>query len=462
MPAPETQDPVAQDSIAQHHAASVPDKPSLLTTFAVYAEPKVLAILFLGFSSGIPLGLTGQTLSVWLKEEGLSLGAIGLFALVGLPYVLKFLWAPFIDALKIPLLTRLLGRRRAWLILTQGALIGAILGLGASDPAQAPLAIAALALLVAFCSASQDIVIDAFRIESLEETRFAAGMANYVAGYRVANLVSTAGAFELAGTLQGAGLAGNAGWAGAYAVMAAFVLIGTGAVLFSAEPLDGDSDSAAPALERLRRHVIAPVLDFLSRPQWLAVLLFVMLFKFSDAIAGVMTAPFVLDLGFEKQDYGRVVKIFGFLATLLGGFVGGGIYRGLSQSLSLWLAGILQMLSNLMFVWLARAGADYALLVLTIGVENIAGGLGTVIFVAYLSGLCRNRDFTATQYALLSALAALGRTVLSAPSGQLAEWLDWEGFFALSAALALPGLALLWYLTWPSRAASAKAGAPGA
>lgn len=438
--------------------------PMWLKALAVYAEPRVLAVLFLGFSSGVPLALTAQTLSVWMTEAGVSLAVIGVFALVGLPYVLKFLWAPFIDALKIPFLTRALGRRRAWLIATQIALMAAVVALGLNDPAANPVLTALLALIVAFCSASQDVAIDAFRVESLSEPQLAAGMANYVAGYRVALLVATAGAFELTAGLQGAGLAGNAGWAMTYAVMAALVGVGVAAVLCSAEPVNGDGKALLPAQAvapwiRVKRASIDSIAEFISRPQWLAILVFVMLFKFGDAFAGLMTAPFVLDIGFDKVDYGRVVKVFGFAATILGGFAGGLAQRMLGTYPALWAGGLGQMFSNLMFVLLAQAALSWespgtGLLTVAIGVENFAGGFGTVIFVAYLSQLCRNRSFTATQYALLSALSAVGRTVLSAPAGWLAENLGWSEFFVFSTLLAAPGLVMLWWLARDAKRAA--------
>ena len=434
---------------------------------AVYAERRVLAILFLGFASGLPLALTGQTLAVWMKEEGVSLTAIGLFALVGLPYVLKFAWAPAIDAVRIPLLTRWLGRRRAWLITTQLALIAAIVALGSIDPVATPVATATVALMVAFCSASQDIVIDAFRIESLTEDRQAAGMANYVAGYRVALLVSTAGMFEAVTMLQGGGLEGAAGWFVGYAIAASLVAIGMVTVLLSREPGGPEgadepkrADRAGRAQERgiFPAAVIDPFREFITRPIWLAVLLFVMLFKFGDAFAGIMTAPFVLDIGFDKTDYGRIVKLFGLIAVLLGGFTGGYVYRVAGVVRSLWIAGIIQMLSNLMFVLQAYTGADYVLLVLTIGVENFTGGIGTVIFVAFISGLCRDRAYTATQFALLTALSAVGRTVLSASAGWFAENIGWPSFFLLTTAAAVPGLLLLWWLVRVGAIAAAPVG----
>jgi PAT family beta-lactamase induction signal transducer AmpG len=423
--------------------------PRLLGAFTVYLEPRVLAVLFLGFASGLPLGLTGQTLAVWLRETGVSLTTIGLFALVGQPYVLKFLWAPAIDAVRIPWLTRQFGRRRAWLIATQAGLIAAIVALGMHDPTKHLATTAALALIVAFCSASQDIVIDAFRVESLDRSQFAAGMADYVAGYRIALLVGTAGAFEIANYFQHGTLPGSAGWSATYAVMAGLILIGTLTVLLSSEPEDSSVaiSRALPIQERLRAVVIEPFVDFAARPGWLAILGFVVLFKFGDSMAGIMTAPFVLDLGFDKTEYGRVVKLFGFAATLIGGFMGGALQRWIGTVRALWFAGFAQMGANLVFIWLAHQGNSLPALVLTIGIENFASGLGTVVFVAFLSGLCENRAYTATQYALLSALAAVGRTNLSATAGWLAEQVGWSGFFLLTGGCALPGLALLYWLT---------------
>jgi PAT family beta-lactamase induction signal transducer AmpG len=418
------------------------------TGAAIYFEPRVLAILFLGFSSGLPLALTGSTLQAWLTEEGVSLTSIGLFAAVGLPYTLKFLWAPLVDALPIPVLSARLGRRRAWLLVSQLLLMLSIVGLGATVPGRDPIPTALLAFLVAICSATQDIVIDAFRIESLEDSKQAAGMADYVAGYRVAILVSAAGALELASALQRTGDAGVPPWLATYAIMAGLMLIGVVTVLVSSEPSAGEAAAKAPFRTRFGAVVVEPFADFVRRPGWLLILLFVVFFKFGDALAGNMTAAFVLrGVGFEKTEYARVVKVFGFAAVLLGGFVGGYVYRVAGTVRSLWLAGLVQMISNLFFVWQARVGRELSALMLTIGVENLAGGLGSVIFVAYLSGLCRNRAYTATQYALLSALAAVGRTLLASSGGWLAEGLGWAAFFLLTTAAAFPGLGLLWWLT---------------
>jgi PAT family beta-lactamase induction signal transducer AmpG len=418
-----------------------------LAGLGVYLEPRTFAILFLGFASGLPLALTGTTLQAWLTEEGVSLTSIGLFAAVGLPYSLKFAWAPVVDAVDVPVLGRWLGRRRAWLIASQLGLAAAVVALGGSQPATDPLRTAALALLVSFCSATQDIVVDAFRIESLETSRQAAGMANYVAGYRVAMLVSAAGALELASLFQRSGHPGAAAWLPTYAIMASLVLVGTVTVLLSREPV-APPEAAGPAAKRFAAAVLDPFVDFARHRGWVVILLFVVLFKLGDALAGNMTAAFVLrGVGFDKTEYARVVKVFGFAAVLLGGFAGGWIYRAAGTVRSLWIAGIVQMASNLMFVWQALVGRDLGALVLTIAIENLAGGLGTVIFVAYLSGLCRNRAYTATQYALLSALAAVGRTLLSTSGGWFADHLGWVTFFLLTTGAAVPGLVLLWWLT---------------
>lgn len=416
---------------------------------AVYAEPQVLAILFLGFSAGIPLSLTGQTLQVWMREQGVSLTGIGLYSLVGLPYVFKFLWAPLVDAVRLPFFSRRFGRRRGWLIAAQLAVAAAIVALGLNDPLAHPVLTAALATLVAFCSATQDIVVDAFRVESLTPERNAAGMANYVAGYRVANLVATAGAFELTNFWQQSGYAGAAGWGVTYTVMAVCIGIGSLAALLAREPVVTPAavhSGYTPFRQRFGDAVIEPFRDFMRQPHWLAALAFVILFKFGDSFAGVMTAPFVIDIGFDKTEYGRVVKIFGFGATLLGGFIGGYLARALSLRRALLLAAVLQLASNFMFVWLAEAGPQLWLLVLTVAIENLTGGGGTVIFVAYLSGLCRNPAYTATQYALLSALSAVGRTFLASFAGLNADLLGWTNFFLLTVAAAVPGLILLLWL----------------
>ncbi len=298
---------------------------------AVYLQRRVLIVLLLGFSSGLPLALSGSTLLVWMRESGVDLGTIGLFALVGTPYTLKFLWAPLVDALHVPLFTRTFGRRRGWLVFSQLLLIVAILLLALTDPARSPLFVALGALLVAAMSSTQDIVVDAFRVESLPESEQAAGMASYVAAYRIGMLVSTAGALFLVSAFESTGLPRASAWMWGYVAMAALVLIGTVTALAATEPEQSARAEAATSTETAFTRVIHAAVgafsEFLVRKDALAALAFVVLFKFTDAFSGTMTAPFVIDLGFSRNDYAAIVKGVGLAATLIGGFAGGFVAR---------------------------------------------------------------------------------------------------------------------------------------
>jgi PAT family beta-lactamase induction signal transducer AmpG len=423
-------------------------RPSLLDVLAVYLRPRVLIVLLMGFSAGLPLALSGSTLLIWMREAGVDLGTIGLFALVGTPYTVKFLWAPVVDALNVPILSRLLGRRRGWLVASQLLLMATIALLAATDPAAAPWLVALAALLVATASATQDIVIDAFRIESLDAQEQAAGMASYVAAYRIGMLASTAGALFLVSALEWTGLSRSEAWAAGYLGMAALVVIGIAATLLATEP-EKPAQAAATRENPLLRVATAAYgafADFLTRDMALLVLLFVILYKLCDAFAGTMTAPFVIDIGFSRNDYAAIVKGVGLAATLIGGFAGGALARAYSLVTCLWLGALLQMASNLMFSWQALIGVDHWALTATIVVENFTGAIGTVIFVAYLSALCQSPLHTATQYALLTALAAVGRTYLSAGAGFVAASTGWPLFFAISTLTAVPSLLLLVWL----------------
>ena len=432
---------------------TTPARPSFAETLAVYLKPRVLIVLFLGFSAGLPLALSGSTLLIWMREAGVDLGTIGLFALVGTPYTIKFLWAPIVDALDVPVLSALLGRRRGWLIFSQLLLIAAIVFLAFCNPAASPWLVALGALLVATASATQDIVIDAFRIESLPESEQAAGMASYVAAYRIGMLASTAGALFLVSGFEGLGYGKGAAWTAGYLAMAALVVVGIATVLVATEPEKSATAAAEHAaqaqnnpLERVAVAAYSAFAEFLTRDMAIVALAFVVLYKFCDAFAGAMTAPFVIDLGFSRNDYAAIVKGVGLAATLIGGFAGGVLARAYPLVTSLWIGAFLQMASNLIFTWQAIVGVDLWALTLTIIVENFTGAIGTVIFVAYLSALCQNPLHTATQYALLTALAAVGRTYLSAGAGYVAEWSGWPMFFVISALTALPSLALLVWL----------------
>jgi PAT family beta-lactamase induction signal transducer AmpG len=419
-----------------------------LEALTVYLRPRVLVILFLGFSSGLPLALSGETLRVWMADRGVDLGTIGLLSLAGLPYTLKFLWAPIVDAWQVPVLSRL-GRRRGWLVASQLVLMATIVFLGTRDPLYSPLAVGLAALLVACASATQDIIVDAFRVQSLPTDEQAAGMASYVAAYRVGMLASGAGVIGFSAWLETTGLSKAAVWPIAYAGAALLVLVGLAAALFAKEPenhAEPETEEGDGPLRRLFVTARGAFADFLLRDAAIAVLAFVVLYKLCDALAGTMTAPFVLSLGYSKAAYAAIVKGVGLAALLIGGFAGGAVARTLSLSAALWLGAFIQMFSNLVFVWLGYQETSTWALTVAIVVENFAGAIGTVIFVAYLSALCRDPLHTATQYALLTALASTGRTFFSSGTGFAAAALGWPLYFVSTALAALPALALMVWL----------------
>jgi PAT family beta-lactamase induction signal transducer AmpG len=422
---------------------------SFTDALAVYLRPRVLIVMLLGFASGLPLALSGSTLAVWLTEANIDLATIGLFSLVGLPYTIKFLWAPLVDALDIPVLSRRFGRRRGWLIFSQLLLIAAIVLLGLTDPLTSISLVVFGAVMVATASATQDIVIDAFRVESLETSEQGAGMAGYVAAYRVGMLVAGAGILALVAWLEYRGIPKSTAWTWGYVVAALLMGVGLIATMLAREPEGLERPpvkNARDVANRVFTTAYDAFADFLTRPSAVAILLFVLLFKFCDAFAGVLTAPFVLKIGFDKETYAAIVKGVGFGAAIIGGFAGGMIARALPLATCLWIGGLLQMVSNLVFSWQSLMGANVAALTFTIVVENFTGAIGTVIFVAYLSALCGDRAHTATQYALLTALAAVGRTVLASGGGFVAEATGWFLFFIITAVSALPSFLLLWWL----------------
>jgi MFS transporter, PAT family, beta-lactamase induction signal transducer AmpG len=425
---------------------------SLADSLAVYLQRRVLIVLLLGFSSGLPLVLTGATLQAWLKVSGIDVKTIGLVTAVAVPYNFKFLWAPLVDALDVPLLGKLLGRRRGWLLLAQLWLMAAILFLGSCDPTLSVLTVVVGAVIVAAASATQDIVVDAFRVESLPEDEQAAGMASYVAAYRVGALVSGAGALFLVTAFQST-LGQHAAWTACYAVMAVMILIGVTATLLATEPASSaaaEVDHMLPqhrnALARAFRSAFESFRDFLSRDLALVVLVFVVLFKLADALAFALLTTFVLDLGFTLTQLATIRNGIGFIAALLGGFAGGLIARALPLSTSLWIGGLLQTVMILAFSWQAVVGKSLPMLTLTTTIEFFTDAVGTVIFVAYLSALCRNPLYTATQFALLTALAALGRTVFSLGTGYLQQAVGWPAYFVICAVAGLPALGLLAWL----------------
>lgn len=387
-------------------------------------------MLPLGFASGLPLALTGGTLQAWLTEAGLDLTTIGLFAYVGLPYTLKFLWAPVMDRIVPPWL----GRRRGWMIVTQSGLALALTVMALIGPAEGAQVFAALALAVAFLSASQDIVFDAYRTDVLKPEERGLGAATWVMGYRIAMIASGSLALILASRLN---------WSAAYLCMAALMALGIVTILLSPEPEDAQ---AAP--QSMAEAVWGPLTEFLSRPMAVALLGLIVLYKLGDAFAGALTTSFLLrGMQFSSEDIG-VVRAFGMGATILGAFIGGGLMPRLGLFRSLLVFGILQALSNLSFMWLAWAGKSYAVMAFAVGAENLTGGMGTAAFVALVMSLCNHR-YTATQFALLSSVEALGRVFLGWPAAKMVGWAGWGPFFFVTFLAALPGLWLLWVLRKP-------------
>ena len=399
-----------------------------------YRDRRYAVLFVLGFSAGLPLPLVaGQVLRQWLSEAGLSLGTIGLTALIGLAYAYKFLWSPALDAMRPPIPG--LGQRRGWLLPIQAALALAIAAIALTDPVGALMPLVLVAVLVAFLSASQDIVIDALRIEMLAEREQAWGLAAYVWGYRLALLVAGAGTLFLVAPL---------GWGGAYLVMAALMGLGMAATLAAREaPAQRKPPMGFAA--RMRVSVVEPFADFTRRPLWLAILLFIALFKLGEALAGIMTTPFYRSLGFTREDVATVATVFGLAMTLAGALAGGWLVSRIGTARALVLTGVGQMLSNLMYVALAHAGHSMPMLYAQVGVENFTDGLADAAFLTYLSTLINIR-FTATQYALLSSLAALPLRTLGASGGWLAQWLGWPDFFLLTTAAALPAMAIMIFL----------------
>lgn len=409
----------------------------------VYLDRRVIAILFLGFASGLPIMLVAGTLSTWLREADVSRSAIGLFAFVFAPYTFKFAWAPFMDRLPLPPLTNWLGRRRGWMLAAQIGLMLAIWGLGRTDPATGLLGVAAMAFAVAFFSASQDVVIDAYRVESLPESKLGAGAGVVVLGYRIGMFVATWGALRLADAID---------WQTAYSVMAALVAVGMATVLVIPEP--AGSTFRAPGQGRgvegwLRTAVVEPFADFFERHGVrvaIVILVLISVFKASDVLLTLLANPFYIDVGFTKTQIADVTKLFGVWMTILGGLVGGVVVFRLGLLKSMLLAAVLMAGSNLMFALLALTGPHLGVFIATITIENLSSGLGTAVFVAFLSSLC-NIHYTAVQYALLTSfMQLLGKFVIVPASGFYADAVGWFWFFTSSTLFALPALVLIAWL----------------
>ncbi len=384
----------------------------------------MLVVLFLGFSSGIPLALTGGTLQAWMASLHVDLALIGVFSLVGLPYTLKFLWAPMMDRYVPPFL----GRRRGWMVMSQFALVIALVSMAFSDPVQSPLILAVFALLVAFASASQDIVVDAYKTELLDPTEFGMGAATANVGYRLALLFS--GAFALI-------LSDQISWRAIYLIMAASVGIGIATSFLAPEPL-----LSVKAPQSIREAMVDPWIDFFHRKKVVDLIAFIIFYKMDVVFAVALMTPFMMELGFTKTDIGAVTKGFGLVATLLGTFAGGAWLSRLGIKKSLWVFGILQGISGICFYLLAKVGHHYPMMIVTIAAENFFSGMGNAAYAAFIMSLCNPR-FTATQFALLTSLMALTRTLAGAPTGWLAKSLGWDHYFLFSVLLMIPGLLLL-------------------
>jgi len=404
---------------------------------AAYTEPRVLEVLALGFASGLPLLLTYSTLQAWLATVGVRRSTLGAIALVGTAYSLKFLWAPLIDRVPPPLP---LGRRRGWGITIQILLIGAILALGSCDPKHSLSRMAALSVLVAFLSASQDIVIDAWRVESLNADQQAPGAAMIQSGYRIGMLASGAG---------GLFIAAYAGWFAAYATMAALVGVGLLVFLFGPEPKVYRETSYSGTGWRAIRHafstaVIGPFRDFMRRPLWPVILIAIFAYKMGEGMAGVMSTPLYISLGFSLPEIAAASKVFGFFSIVAGALIGGVVTTRFGIRRSLILCGVLQSIGNLFFVLQAVGGHRIGYLALCVTAENLTGAMAGTALVTYLSSLC-SPAFTATQYALLASLASLSRTVVASSGGVLSEKIGWVRFFVLTSFVGLPAILLfLW------------------
>ncbi|MDB5732962.1 MAG: AmpG family muropeptide transporter [Variovorax sp.] len=429
----------------------------------VYLEPATLRMLALGFSAGLPLLLVLGTLSFRLREAGIDRTTIGYLSWVGLAYGFKWVWAPLVDRLPLPPLTTLLGRRRGWLLLAQCVVIGGLVGMALIDPRAGLRPLVACALVVAFGSATQDIALDAFRIESAATEKQAALAAAYQTGYRIAMIWAGAGVLwiaawaEVAPAASGAAAYQNGAWRAAYLAMAASMAVGVLTVLLSPEPAPRPFTPARSAGEWLRGALVEPFADFIRRYRWQAALILslIAIYRISDVVMGIMANPFYVDMGFTKDEVATVSKVFGVVMTLVGAFVGGVLSMRLGVMRVLMLGAVLSASSNLLFAWLGSRGHDLTALVLVVSADNLAGGIASAAFIAYLSSLT-NINYSATQYALFSSLMLLLPKFIAGYSGAFVDAYGYARFFTATAALGVPVLLLVWLA---SRSLSIKSAA---
>ena len=427
--------------------APVETKPSWGATLRVYAEPATIRMLFLGFSAGLPLLLVLGTLSFRLREAGVDRATIGYFSWVGLAYAFKWVWAPLVDRLPIPVLSRLLGRRRAWLLLAQALIVGGLVGMALSDPQRSLETVVWCALLVAFGSATQDIALDAFRIESADARRQAALAASYQTGYRLAMIWAGAGVLWIAARseIANAALYQHAAWQTAYIVMAGSMAVGVLTVLLSPEPVRRVLPPSRDAAAWLHEVVVEPFAEFLRRYRWQAVLILslIAVYRISDVVMGIMANPFYVDMGYTKDEVAAVTKVFGVIMTLVGAFIGGVLALRLGVMRVLMLGAVLSAASNLLFAWLGSRGHDLQALILVISADNLSSGIASAAFIAYLSSLT-NINYSATQYALFSSMMLLLPKFLAGFSGRYVDLFGYSNFFTATALLGAPVLALVW------------------
>ena len=451
--------------------SATPTQTSWSDAWRVYLEPTSWRMLFLGFSAGLPLLLVLGTLSFRLREAGIDRSTIGFLSWVGLVYGFKWVWAPLVDRLSLPLITKLLGRRRSWLMFAQCLVIVGLIGMGWCDPQSNLELVVWCALLVAFGSATQDIALDAFRIESADTQHQAALAATYQTGYRLAMIWAGAGVLWVAARASIAPIAPispiapiappdsianvyqHLAWQAAYWVMAASMGVGLLTVLFSSEPAAIELPPARNPKEWLQSALVAPFADFIRRYQWQAViiLLLIAIYRISDVVMGIMANPFYVDMGYTKDEVAAVSKVFGVIMTLVGAFIGGVLSMRLGVMRILMLGAVLSAATNLLFAWLAGVGHDLTALIWVVSADNLASGIASAAFIAYLSGLT-NVNYSATQYALFSSMMLLAPKWLAGFSGVYVDAHGYAAFFNSTALLGVPVLLLVWLAARQSKA----------
>lgn len=412
---------------------------NIFSSFRVYKNPKLAAIVFFGLSSGFPLLLIGSTLDRWLIEGGISKTGVGLFSAVAVPYTLKFLWAPFFDYVRLPFFANWIGHRKSWTLLIQILLMGSLIMLGKSNPADNIWMTALFALMVGFFSASQDIVLESFRIESLENFEQAAGGASITLGYRVGMIAAGAGALYLAEIMP---------WSTVYLIMSCITIIGMATVLLSEEPaayIKEEKEVGDNFFTTLTKRIALPFRDFVQKPFWGWLIAVMITYKIGEVLLGKMAMPFYTELGFSKSEIATVSKLYGVLATIAGGLIGGALASRFNILLSLLICGILQMVTNLFYVQLFYAGYDMNMYILAAIADSVTAGMAAACIVALISQLCR-KGIAATQYALFSSMTAFAHKYFGMLSGYMADNMRWDTYFYVTILACIPGLIIIMIL----------------